>query len=391
MSSTGTRLGALVLAAVLGGVAAVGIGAVVGNDDPQTLVSTVAAEESTAAPNSFADSSDAKSVQDIYEAAGPGVVQITSVSVNSQDPFFGGQPARALGSGFVIDKAGHIVTNYHVVEGATEVTVNFSGEDEIDAEIVGTDPSTDIALLKIDSQARALTPIPLANSDVVRVGDSVVAIGNPFGLDRTVTAGIVSALQRDIQAPNGFTIGKAIQTDAPINSGNSGGPLLNTRGEVIGVNSQIRTDGSGGGNLGIGFAVPINTVKQVVHEIMETGKVEHAYVGISMQPIDENLAQTFQLPVDEGVLITQVQPGSPAAEAGLRGGNRSVVIDGQTYVLGGDIVTAVDGQQVTSPDDVQSIVLAKEPGDSLTLEIQRGDQQRTVSVTLGRQPTQPEG
>jgi S1-C subfamily serine protease len=318
-------------------------------------------------------------------------VQVLSLSVNSQDPFFGGQPARAQGSGFVIDKAGHIVTNYHVVEGATEVKVNFSGEDEIDAEIVGADPSTDIALLKIDSQARALTPIPLGNSDAVRVGDSVVAIGNPFGLDRTVTAGIVSALQRDIQAPNGFTIGKAIQTDAPINSGNSGGPLLNTRGEVIGVNSQIRTDGSGEGNLGIGFAVPINTVKQVVHELMRTGKVEHAYVGISMQAIDENLAETFRLPVDEGVLVTQVQPGSPAAEAGLHGSNRSVVIDGQTYDLGGDIVTKVDGQEVTSPDDVQSIVMAKKPGDSLTLEIHRGDDQRTVSVTLGRQPTQTQG
>jgi S1-C subfamily serine protease len=390
MSSTGTRLGALVLAAVLGGFAAVGIGAVVGDDEPQTVVSTVAAE-ATAAPNSFADSSDAKSVQEIYAAAGPGVVQVLSLSVDSQEPFFGGQPARAQGSGFVIDKAGHIVTNYHVVEGANEVKVNFSGEDEIDAEIVGVDPSTDIALLKIDSQARALTPIPLGNSDALRVGDSVVAIGNPFGLDRTVTAGIVSALQRDIQAPNGFTIGKAIQTDAPINSGNSGGPLLNTRGEVVGVNSQIRTDGSGEGNVGIGFAVPINTVKQVVHELMRTGRVEHAYVGISMQAIDENLAETFRLPVDEGVLITQVQPGSPAAEAGLRGSTRSVVIDGQTYQLGGDIVTKVDGQEVTSPDDVQSIVMAKEPGDSLTLEIHRGEEQRTVSVTLGRQPTQTQG
>jgi S1-C subfamily serine protease len=391
MSSTGSRLGALVLAAVLGGAAAVGIGAVVQDDEPQTVTNTVAASPN-AAPPSFAESSgDAQSVQEIYETAGPGVVQVTSTSVNSQDPFFGGQPARAQGSGFVIDTAGHIVTNFHVVESATEVQVNFSGEDAIDAEIVGVDESTDIALLKIDSQAGALNPIDLGNSDVVRVGDSVVAIGNPFGLERTVTAGIVSAVQRDIEAPNGYTIPKAIQTDAPINSGNSGGPLLDTRGEVIGVNSQIRTDGSGGGNLGIGFAVPINTVKQVVDEIIRTGKVDHAYMGITMQAVDETVAEAMRLPVDEGLMITQVQPGSPAAEAGLRGGNRSVVIEGQTYVVGGDIITRADGQEVTSPDDLQSIVMAKEPGDSLTLEIHRGDAERTVSVTLGRLPNQTAG
>jgi S1-C subfamily serine protease len=391
MSSTGSRLGALLVAAVLGGAAAVGIGAVVQDDEPQTVTSTVAASPN-AAPPSFAESTgDARSVQEIYETAGPGVVQVTSTSVSSQDPFFGGQPAQAQGSGFVIDTAGHIVTNFHVVENATEVQVNFSGEDAIDAEIVGVDPSTDIALLKIDSQARALNPIDLGNSDVVRVGDSVVAIGNPFGLERTVTAGIVSAVQRDIEAPNGYTIPKAIQTDAPINSGNSGGPLLDTRGEVIGVNSQIRTDGSGGGNLGIGFAVPINTVKQVVDEIIRTGKVDHAYMGISMQAVDETVAEAMRLPVDEGLMITQVQPGSPAAEAGLRGGNRSVVIDGQTYVVGGDIITRADGREVTSPDDLQSIVMAKEPGDSLTLEIHRGDAERTVSVTLGRQPNQTAG
>jgi S1-C subfamily serine protease len=225
----------------------------------------------------------------------------------------------------------------------------------------------------------------------VRVGDAVVAIGNPFGLERTVTAGIVSALQREITAPDGFTIEQAIQTDAPINQGNSGGPLLDSLGEVIGVNSQIETDESGGGNVGIGFAVPVNTVREVVSQIIEDGKVEHAWLGVEMLPVDQNLYETFRLPVREGALIASVRPGSPAAKAGLRGGDQQVVVDGVSYVLGGDIVTRADGERVAAPDDLSSIVMAKKPGDALTLEIRRGDSKRTVSVTLGRRPSDPAG
>src|SRR5687768_3132078 len=256
-SGSWTRGGALVLAALLGGGAAVGIGAAVDSDDDggvTTVLSTATTSQST---RFAADDASAKSVQEIYAQSGPGVVQVSSASVDSQAPFFGPQSAAKLGSGFVIDKSGRIVTNYHVIEGAQEVEVNFSGDDRVPARVVGSDPSTDLAVLEIDAQARALTPLPLGNSDAVRVGDSVVAIGNPFGLERTVTAGIVSALQREIVAPNGYTIDKVIQTDAPINHGNSGGPLLNAEGEVIGVNSQIESPGGGGGNVGIGFAVPI--------------------------------------------------------------------------------------------------------------------------------------
>ena len=303
------------------------------------------------------------------------------------DPVFG-QPQRgqALGSGFVIDKAGHILTNFHVVEGAKEVFINFTGDDRYKATIVGTDPSTDLAVLQIDAQSRALTPLPLGNSDELQVGAPVVAIGNPFGLDRTETAGIVSALQREIQAPNGFTIDKVIQTDAAINKGNSGGPLLDADGKVIGINSQIETGDSGTGNVGIGFAVPINTVREVASEIIKTGKAEHAYLGVKMQTIDDTLAQTARLPAQKGVILTTVQAGSPAAEAGLKGGTRSVVVDGTTYTVGGDVITKANGRELESADELREIVTSKDPGDKLSLEVHRDGSTETVTVTLGSQP-----
>src|SRR5919202_1234333 len=232
------------LAALLGAGIAIGVGAAAWNGGTTTVVRV---ERAASEPATFANQTG-KTVDDIYKQAAPGVVQVTSTTVVASDPFFGTQQQEALGSGFVIDKAGHIVTNYHVVEGARKVEVSFSSNDQIKAKVVGVDPSTDIAVLMIDAKARALTPLPLGDSDAVRVGDAVVAIGNPFGLSRTATAGIVSALQRQIQAPNGFTIDKVIQTDAALNHGNSGGPLLDAQGRVIGVNSQIQTAG-GDGNV----------------------------------------------------------------------------------------------------------------------------------------------
>jgi S1-C subfamily serine protease len=251
------------------------------------------------------------------------------------------------------------------------------------ADVVGMDASTDIAVLKIDANARALTPLPLGNSEAVRVGDPVVAIGNPFGLDRTVTSGIVSALQRQIIAPNGYPIDKVIQTDAAINKGNSGGPLLNARGEVIGVNSQIESES--GGNVGIGFAVPTNTVREVASELIDTGKVEHPYLGVRMQTIDESLAEFADVP-KKGVLITEVVPGSPAADAGLQGGDSSVVVDGQTYRLGGDVILRVGDRPIESADEMQDLVTSKNPGDNLSLEIERDGSTETVTVKLGRRP-----
>src|SRR5438067_13683843 len=268
------------------------------------------------------------SINAIYRRAAPGVVQVTSTSVVKLDnnPFFEipGFPQqetqRALGSGFVIDKAGHIVTNYHVIAGAKSVEVSFSNHDSMKAKIVGKDPGTDIAVLKVDAHSRALTPLRFGDSDAVRVGDAVVAIGNPFGLDRSVTAGIVSALQRQIQAPNSYAIDHVIQTDAAINHGNSGGPLLNADGRVIGVNAQIETgsnDGSGG-NVGIGFAIPINTVRTVVAQLIARGSVEHASLGIEGVAIDSEIANVFHFPISHGVLIASVKSGSVSAKAGLR-------------------------------------------------------------------------
>jgi S1-C subfamily serine protease len=380
---------ALVLAALLGGGAALAVETAVLNEGGTTTVIRESAD-STASPAALSDDQAAGTVARVYRDASPGVVQVTSNAV-SEDPFFGEQRAQSLGSGFVIDKDGHIVTNYHVVQGADEVFVNFSGEDRIKARVIGADPSTDIAVLKIDAHRRALTPLQLGNSDSIDVGDGVIAIGNPFGLDRTATAGIVSALQRQIQAPSGFTIDKVIQTDAAINKGNSGGPLLNAAGRVIGVNTQIETGGTSEGNVGIGFAVPVNTVREVASEIMEHGRVDHPYLGVEMQTIDEKVAESFNLPAEKGVLITSVRPGSPADEAGLRGGTTSVIVEGNSYVIGGDVVTKGDGRPVESADELREIVTSKEPGDTLRLEVKREDETETVKVELGRQPTSVTG
>jgi S1-C subfamily serine protease len=380
-------MGALLVAAVLGGGVAVGVDRAVGDEGGTTVIREVTAgtSESTAFRNS-----SGKTISDIYGSAKRGVVQVLATSVASDNPFFGAQQARVLGSGFVIDKSGHVVTNYHVIEGASKVEVSFSGNDEMPATVVGKDPSTDIAVLRIKgAQGRALTPLELGSSDAVRVGDAVVAIGNPFGLERTVTAGIVSALQREITAPNGFAIDRVIQTDAAINHGNSGGPLLNADGKVIGVASQIES--SSGGNVGIGFAVPISTVKDVVSQLLEHGKVEHPYIGVEMATITTELASNVRLPVDHGVLIQRVRPGSPAAQAGLRGGTAQVVVDGESYLVGGDVITQADGQPIQSAEQLRSVVTSKQPGDEIAFEVHRQNETKEVTVKLGRQPNTPVG
>jgi len=372
---------ALVVTAALGGAVAVGAVALLGGleGDTTVITETVAASGSS----TVRTSSDGMTVNEIYERAAPGVVQINSTG--------GSTSGRALGSGFVVDKTGHVVTNYHVIEGADEIRVSFSNRDTVEAELVGTDPSTDLAVLKVDTSASALTPLSLGNSDQVRVGDQVVAIGNPFGLARTATAGIVSALQRLITAPNRFTIDHVIQTDAPINHGNSGGPLLNARGQVIGVNTQIETGGISTGNVGIGFSVPSNTVKDVVAQILRTGRVDHAYLGISGHALTSEVAETYKLPVETGVVVAKVTDGSGADKAGLKAGENDVVVAGETYVLGGDIIVGIDGKSISSVEELRDVISEHAPGQKVRLSLFRGAKKTSVIVTLGRQPSSPQG
>jgi S1-C subfamily serine protease len=384
---------ALGAAGMLGGAVAVGAAALLGGFDRDTTVVTQTVAAANAQPVA---SSGRMSISEIYKRAAPGVVQITSVT-HSPSTYFSDQfdnPTQALGSGFVVDRAGHIVTNYHVVQDASDINVGFSNRDTMSAKLVGSDPSTDLAVLRVQAPANALTPLPLGNSDRVEVGDQVVAIGNPFGLARTATAGIISAVQRFITAPNNFTIDHVLQTDAPINHGNSGGPLLNTIGQVVGVNTQIETGdptGTTSGNVGIGFAVPANTVKNVVAQLLRTGKVDHAYLGVVPQDITLDLAQTYKLPVRTGVLVARVRRGSGAARAGLRPGHSHVVVAGETYVLGGDIIVSFDGKKISTVDQLRDAVAEHQTGDKVKLVIYRDAKRKSVRVTLGRQPPSPAG
>ncbi|HEX5712089.1 MAG TPA: trypsin-like peptidase domain-containing protein [Solirubrobacterales bacterium] len=343
---------------------------------------------------------DTNIVNRIYKDDGDGVGFIEAEIAPSEEtqsfsPF--GEPeseggGTATGSGFVIDTEGHMLTNNHVVEGATEVQVKLGdSETPYPAKLVGADPAMDLALLDVEAPADQLHPLTLGRSAEMEVGDPVVAIGNPFGLDRTVTSGIVSALQRQIEAPDGFSITDVIQTDAAINPGNSGGPLINAAGEVIGINSQIATGGNGSGNVGIGFAIPIDTVKSELDQLKTEGEVDHAFIGISGGTVTPDLAQALNLSVEEGVLVQTVVPDGPADKAGIKGGDTSATIDGAEVSLGGDIVTEVDGKKVTSMDQMVEIINEAEPGDKLELELHRGDSTKTVTVTLGDRPDSTEG
>ena len=335
------------------------------------------------------------SAHEIYERTAPSVVKVTSTIVRqSESPFGFGESAQqgtATGSGFVIDANGTLLTNWHVVENASKVTVSFEHSKTVEAHVVGKNPSQDLAVLKIPTEGLTLHPLTLGDSSAVEVGEPVVAIGNPFGLSRTLTTGVISALQREITAPNGFAIDNVLQTDAPINPGNSGGPLLNAKGQVIGITSQIETGGGGSdGNIGIGFAVPINTAKAELPELEKNGTVQTAYLGVVMVAVDGSLS-SLNLPVKSGALIEKVEAGSPAAKAGIRAGNIEAKVAGNEIAVGGDIIVGVDGKKVTSSESLASYVGAKKPGDTVTLELYResgsgGYTKKNVTVTLGQRP-----
>ena len=330
-------------------------------DDGSTIVRQVTVEGSQPVAES-----DLPAAQ-IYERAAKSVVEL-AVSGGSG----GSGAASAQGSGFVYDESGHIVTNQHVVAGATSIAVSFCNGVELAATLVGTDPSTDLAVLRVDGSKSLLRPLRLGDSSVVVVGDPVLAFGSPFGLEGTVTAGIVSALHREMTAPNNYTITNTIQTDAAINHGNSGGPLLDRRGRVIGVNAQIESES--GGSDGVGFAIPSTTVRSIVGQLIATGEVEHAYLGIRMA----------QLP--DGVAVTEVLPGTPAEKAGLHPATGTTIIEGQEQPSGGDVVVEFDGEKVTSSVALQSAVDARRPGDTVSITVVRNGSRRTLAVTLGVRP-----
>jgi S1-C subfamily serine protease len=377
-----SRAAILVAAAVLGGGAALGGAAAFGKLGETKVIES--AQPASAQPVAFAKVRG-RTINDIYRASAPGVVHITATSETTD--FFGGmQRQQSIGSGFVIDKAGHIVTNDHVVQGASSVEVSFSNNESMKAKVVGRDPATDIAVLEVHAPSRALKPLTLGDSSTVHVGDQVIAIGNPLGYDRSVTSGIVSAVQRSITAPNAVsTIGHVIQTDAALNHGNSGGPLLNAAGQVIGVNAQIAPS-SANANIGIGFAIPIDTVKQITSALIDHGKVEHAFLGIEAKAIDPRIAQIFHLPTNHGLMVARVVKGTGAAKAGLRAGGTEVVVEGESWPAGGDVIVKADGRTMNTIDNLRDVIADKKPESSLKLELYRGSKKVTVNVKLGRQP-----
>ncbi|HXF31924.1 MAG TPA: trypsin-like peptidase domain-containing protein [Solirubrobacterales bacterium] len=355
-----------------------------GDGSTSTRAGVVAASGATPAAAVTGDESEGgNTVNQIYKADANGVAFIESKVAEGV----------ASGSGVVLDDEGHVLTNNHVIEGASEVTVSLESEGQMyPATVVGTEPNSDLALLKVEAPAAKLHPLKLGDSDQVEVGDPVVAIGNPFDLQRTVTSGIVSALQREIQAPDGVTIDHVIQTDAAINPGNSGGPLINAAGEVIGINSQIATGGSGSeGNVGIGFAIPINTAKEEIAQLESGTADEHGYLGVSGATITPELARAFNLPVEEGVLVQQVEEGGPAAAAGIQGATTAASVEGTEFGLGGDIITAVDGEPIASVEELVEQVSDAHAGETVELTVVREGQTASVSVTLAERPATSAG
>ncbi len=385
-SSTWRRLAALAAAVVLVGATAAavayGLGARHAPAAAPAAATTVAASTNgTARPT--ANTSGPLTIGEIARAATPGVVEIVTSTSSSgrQTPLGGGGggTSQAEGTGFVIDTAGHIVTNEHVVQGASSITVTFDDQSTYRATLVGSDASTDLAVLKVNAPASLLHPLSFGDSSAVQVGDGVVAIGDPFQLTDTVTSGIVSAVGREITSPNSTPIENAIQTDAAINHGNSGGPLFNLDGKVIGVNSQIQSDG--GGNEGIGFAIPSATVQRVTSELISVGTVKHALLGIDARTIPASLAGT--LGEAAGVAVAQVQSGSGAANAGLKASTGTTTIAGVSYPTGGDVITSVNGTEVKTSEQLRAIIDEHSPGDEVTLSVSRGGESRTVTAKLG--------
>lgn len=378
--STSRRIGAIALPAVVGAVAALGVLAGTGQlgggdttiirETANGVTTSVSTPRDAAAEAESASPSKGLSVAEVVKRESPAVVLISNETAQ------GG----SLGSGFLIDDKGHIITNAHVVDGATKTTVTFQDGTEVKGTILGVDKSTDVAVVKIDKVPTGVSPVPLGNSGGLTVGQEVVAIGNPYGYSGTATTGIVSALKRAIESPSGFTIQNAIQTDAAINQGNSGGPLFDRDGRVIGINSQIASEN--GGNVGIGFAVPIDTVRPIVDSIITGGKAQHAWIGIQGRELTPGLAQKLGLEGKRGVIVASLDDRGPASDAGLQAAE-----NGDAEVpKGGDLIVAVNGTPVTDMADVSEAVASRKVGDKITVTVLRDGKSETLTLTLKDRP-----
>jgi putative serine protease PepD len=316
----------------------------------------------------------------VYRQASPAVANILTKAIQ-YDFFMDPMAVEGAGSGFLIDDSGHILTNFHVVEGAQSIEVVLGDQSRYAAKLIGADERNDVALVKVEAKGKHLASLPLGDSSTIQVGQKVLAIGNPFGFQSTLTTGVVSALGRTVRTSETTFIDEAVQTDAAINRGNSGGPLLNTHGEVIGINSAIFTPT--GTTAGIGFAIPINTAKRIAHDLITEGRVHRAFLGVQTLPIGGYLAEALDLPVQDGLLVETVAKSGPAASAGIRGGDRVAQFGMQRIAIGGDVIVAADGQKVASPFDLNMILNRKRPGETVALTIYRGGKKMNVAVKLG--------
>ena len=331
--------------------------------------------------------------EQIYSTLSGGVVMVLAELGGSTDQFGQPQGGQALGTGFVVDGEGYILTNAHVVDEngqrASSVTVVFnkggSETQRVPGQLVGVDVGSDVAVIKVDPAKVDLKPLPLGDSDKVVVGEPVVAIGNPLGYDFSITSGIVSATGRSLKAPNGQTIPNGIQTDAAINQGNSGGPLIDSAGMVIGINEQIAS--SGGGNQGLGFAVPINTAVRSLEQLKANGKVTYAWMGVSLQTLTSDLAGMFNMQTQGGALVEAVSPDSPASRAGIQGGDQTVTVQGEEFTIGGDVIVKVDNTEVRTADDLIAYLGTKKPGDEVTVTVERDGKTEELTVTLAERPS----
>ncbi len=350
------------------------------NNNAQSFVQRMSQAAAQTAPAADLALSEKRAIA-LYKRNSDSVVNVTTRSFQ-YNSFMQLVPREGAGSGFVIDKAGYVVTNYHVVKGAQRFFVAFGNmEASYPAKLVGSDENNDIAILKVEAPAELLKPVTLGDSSTLEVGQSAVAIGNPFGIGQTMTTGIVSSLDRSLQAEAGRIMSGLIQTDASINRGNSGGPLFDSSGRVIGVNTLIYSPS--GGSVGIGFAIPINRVKRFIPDIIRYGRARHPSLGISAVPLNGRLAEALDLPVREGLLVMRTVPGSASYNAGIRGGNREVYVGNYQLFLGGDIIIAVDDKKITSRAElVNYLETAKKIGDPLKITYLRNGQRNTVTATL---------